>query len=419
MNPSRNPAQNRRTLNAARRLIRKHNQQITAQEQHPDLANAFAITFLPERPASTFHGKTLQRVGMAPMVVMSYEPNPDMTGQFSMPLRGFRGKAHPDGSVCYGGDAGNLFLYDGAICPKHGAAKGAIVAVKNPMLVGLVLRLDQACKNQLESGLPPILMPKLPRILLGFSPTEPPCFEDSPALRRLAARKLGMPVNRLGSNGQVLLDRLLQDLWHRQLVARDAPGNSTDKLLVDAEFCTQARWALEIYEDFSELVGMHVWNPVRKIKLLETENPAREVLRLHDVDTTQNFSQCFSHELIARLETAMRAALGGSQRLFTQEEILDGLTSPDRPLVGYRASLPKLRSQISPYVSECTTDDDLLRAARHPDEPLIATGACRIQVVSRGAHFGHDGFTLSTARRQTRIQACVGMETAALVACHS
>ena len=149
------------------------------------------------------------------------------------------------------------------------------------------------------------------------------------------------------------------------------PGNPTGKLLVDAEYCTQARRSLEIYEDFKDLVGLHVRNPARNFKFLETENPARDVLRKHDVDTSQNFAQFFPDTMIAKLETAMRTAIGPLHLCFSKEEILDGLTSPEEPVVGYAFSLPSLRSRMSSYLSDCTTDDDLMRAVRHPEGPLV------------------------------------------------
>ncbi len=46
--------------------------------------------------------------------------------------------------------------------------------------------------------------PQLPQILLGFPVHEPPGFEDSEALRELAAIELNVPVEDLGCNGDAL-----------------------------------------------------------------------------------------------------------------------------------------------------------------------------------------------------------------------
>jgi hypothetical protein len=69
--------------------------------------------------------------------------------------------------------------------------------------------------------------------------------------------------------------------------------------------------------------------------------------------------------------------------LFDDEEILDGITTPDKPLASWRQVLSELRARLTPYFNECSTDEDLLRAARNLDEPLVASGACKVQVLQR------------------------------------
>jgi len=160
-------------------------------------------------------------------------------------------------------------------------------------------------------------------------------------------------------------------------------NNPTDLLIVDAELCTQAGRSLMIYEDFRGLVGVDVWNPARDVTFLAVENPARDILRRFDVDASQNFNQQFPDGLVEKLELALREAIGHIQVHFTQEEILDAVTNPDRPLVGYQASLPALRSKLSRHISACCKDEDLVRAARNIDQPLLASGACKIQVLAK------------------------------------
>jgi hypothetical protein len=113
---------------------------------------------------------------------------------------------------------------------------------------------------------------------------------------------------------------------------------------------------------------------------LRMRNPAADVLHRYDVDKSHDFNQHFPDELIDQFERAMREAIGPSHIRFTRDEVLDALTNPSQPLIGYADSLPRLRARLSPATSECCSDDDLLRAARCLDEPLIASAACRIQV---------------------------------------
>jgi hypothetical protein len=376
----------RRTLSATRRLVRKHHFQIVAGPQYPELTDMFAITFRPSDRTSTFNGKLLQRAGMSVMVVLSYEADVSKPDRLAMPIRGFRAQANPDSSMLYGGEAGCSFLYNGALRPRPHAVGRAISASRNPSLAELLLTMDRACRRRLDRRDALLQVPQLPAILLGFAPDQPPEFEDSPALRRLAAQELDVPPERLGANGSVLLDRLLHDIWERHLIQPSVASNGTGKLLVNAELCKQARRALEIYEDFRGLVGMHTWNPARGVEFLRMYNPAKTVLRRHGIDMHQDFNQYFPDELIDQLELAMREAVGEASAYFTREEVFDALTSPHLPLVGFATSLLQLRSKLSAQISECVTDDDLLRAARKPSEPLLASGACRVQVLAKPGH---------------------------------
>jgi hypothetical protein len=241
--------------------------------------------------------------------------------------------------------------------------------------------------------------------MLAFAADQPPSFEDTPALRRLAARELGVSMHRLGQNGPELLDLLLRDVWGEQLLGPDHPNNPTGGLLVDAEYCTQAHRALRIYEDYRRLLGVRTWNPAREVAPLTAPNPAERVLPQYHVDPSQNFNQPIEHDLIVELERAMRYELKQVAGQFTTEEILDGLTAPQQPLVAWTPSLPRLRARLTPYLAECSTDEDLLKAARRPEEPLIASGACRIQVLQRRAGSNAEAFTFQPEDLQRRIEA--------------
>jgi hypothetical protein len=240
--------------------------------------------------------------------------------------------------------------------------------------------------------------------LLGFGPDQPPEFEDSIVLRRKAARRLGTTVEQLAMNDPVLQERLLHDVWQRQLIAPHTVNNPTDLLLVDAELCTQAGHSLMIYEDFRGLVGVDVWNPARDVTFLTVVNPARGILSRFDVDVSQNFNQQFPDGFVEKLELAMREAVGHMQVHFTQEEVFDAVTDPDRPLVGYQASLVQLRSKLSQHISACCSDEDLLRAARNTDQPLLASRACKIQVLAKNLGHYEDSYSMTESDLGRRIE---------------
>lgn len=400
---NRTVTRNYRTSNAARKLIGKHRTQIAVPPQYPELADVYAITFLPGRGVSHFGNGLLRRIGSTLMVVLSYEePRPAKPDRLTMPLRGFRGQAYRDGSVRYGGEAGCSFCFEGSLSPRPNAKGQALSATRSPGLVDL--RLDQACKVRIRGGHSMGSIPQLPRILLGFAPDQPPEFEDSIVLRRKAARRLGITVEQLAMNDPVLQERLLRDVWERQLIAPHTGNNPTDVLLVDAELCTQGGSSLMIYEDFRGLVGVDVWNPARGMTFLTVENPAREILRRFDVDVSQNFNQQFPDGFVEKLELAMREAVGHMQVHFSLEEVLDAITNPHLPLVGYEASLLALRSKLSQHISACCTDEDLLWAARHTDQPLLASKAGKIQVLSKDDQEASFCMTQSGLGRRIKVE---------------
>jgi len=388
-----------------RQLMRRHSRQILSRScaEHEELRNAFAVTFRPGDRSANFVDKALRPVGAAVLVVLSYGTNSD-SGRRTIPVRGLRATPMPDGCVHYGGDSTSAFDYDAALRPRPAARGKVLNPAHNPSLVELVQRMDRTCQNQvLQCGRLPRI-PKLPRIMLGFPPDAPPEFEVLPALRFAAAKAIGVPVDRLGANGNVLIDRLLRDTWAQYLIPADAMGNQTGHLLVSAEFCSQARRALRIYEDFSGLLGFPTWNPARAVTPLELTNPAAAVLKAFDIDLRKpKVIDNISQDKADAMQIAMRVELGAATPFLAEDEIFDALLSPELPITAWRCALATLRGKLSAYVSECATDEDLLTAARKPAEPLFASGGCRIQVLERSGA----GLNFDSGRLGRRVHACL------------
>jgi hypothetical protein len=389
---------------ATRQLIRRHFHQIInrGRAEHEDLCNTFAITFRPGDRSANFLGKEVRPVGAAVLVALAYGQASDSSRR-SIPVRGFRAAPRPDGSVSYGGDNESVFDFDAASVPRPGARSKTLDPARNPSIVELVQRMDRTCQNQaVRCGKLP-RVPRLPRILLGFPPGSPPAYEETPALRRAAAKALGVPLDRLGTNGSVLMERLLRDTWEQSFIPADAMGNTTGHLLISAELCTQARQALRIYEDFSELLGLPTWNPAREVTPLELCNPALAVLEAFDVDLKKPSAlEDLTQDKLDAMQLAMRAELGTTEAFLSEAEICDALVCPEKPIAAWRCALSTLRGKLSPYVSECTTDEDLLQAARQPHEPLLASGGCRIFVLERASSYG---LNFDSDRLGRRVQA--------------
>ena len=339
------------------------------------LAPLVGVTFRPGDHTSTFAGKLLRPAGLAVTVVMSY-------GRNDMPqsLCGYRSRVQPHGLVTQGWDGDQEFSYDA----RHSLlGNGPLSARDNPSLVDLLLRMDTECWRRCPSvGRLPQL-PQMPRIRLAFASHALPEFVDTPALRRIAAQSANISLSKLEANPAELRERFLQDIWEAQFVAPGTADNTTEFTLLDADLYPSLQGVLRVYEDFRRLVGAYTWNPVRGLTLFQVANPAAEILQRHGFDPTEGSHHEIPHAAIEQMETDMGLALGELAPRFSSEDLLDGLAAPTEPLVAVTSELAKLRSKLSVYWSDCTSDDDLRNAARHPDEALFASGACRIQVLRR------------------------------------
>jgi len=135
------------------------------------------------------------------LVVVSYEFSEADRKQIL--LRGYRLNFEVNGSASYGCHAEPIFSFDGAGRPKRRAWGDRLDPYRSPNFVELLLRMDSYCTRERHGRNKLPVVPQFPRILLGFAPSQPPEFEDSPALRRLAAKKIDVPESHLGANGEV------------------------------------------------------------------------------------------------------------------------------------------------------------------------------------------------------------------------
>ncbi len=159
----------------------------------------------------------------------------------------------------------------------------------------------------------------------------------------------------------------------------DDPANSTGTHLVNAEFCSQAHKALRAFEDYSALIGALSWNPARRLKPLELPNPAGSLLHEFGIESLE---QPISDQQLDAMVSAFRLAVGPEISL-SETEVYDAFANSEHPLRAWSPKLAELRSLLEPAVSETVTNDDLLRAAAAPGNPLIASRGSKIQVLQR------------------------------------
>lgn len=268
-------------------------------EMNADLAETLAVTFRPGDRTETFRHKNLRRVGTAVAVVLT-----NGIDGYNPEVAGYRGMLHADGSVGYGSTGDCEFRHRADLIPGSG---GAIDPARNPSLVEALLRLDKACLNaSLRLDRMP-KVPEMPRIYLGFAPSQPPAFEETVALRRRAAARIGISLAHLERNPQELSDLLLRQTWESELLEPGTAENPTEWLLIDAEVCTQVRNAVACFEDFGRLLGAMTWNPVRCVYPYSVINPAATVLREHGFEPGGELNGV-DNTMLERMLVALRTA---------------------------------------------------------------------------------------------------------------
>lgn len=364
-----------------RKMISQFYSQRIPTERWETMENCVGYTFRPGGFKGSFADRSILPAGTAIMFRLSYQVQPDRKGEprLHIPVLGFKGRDLPSGGVAYDEQAPCLRV--DLACRPRGGARGCIIdPERNPTLLETALRIDKACQRTKEMGRRLQGNPPRPRVLLGFTEGRLPSFRDSAELRARAAKQLGIPVHRLGCNGNLLLEKLLRDTWEHSIIPPTDPRNWTETFLVDSALCPFASGFLRIYEDFSELLGEAVFNPARTLEYEQFANPAVAVFQELGLGDSPDFSQPFTDELIGRMIDSIKSHLGESALLFTETDLLDGLTEPDLPLIAWDSLIPKMRAHLSVHANECCTTTDLKSAARRPSEALWLRYACRVQV---------------------------------------
>src|ERR1700678_3575230 len=80
--------------------------------------------------------------------------------------------------------------------------------------------------------------------------------------------------------------------------------------------------------------------------------------------------------------SAFRRAVGADVKL-TETEVFDAIANAQDPIQAWSPLLGQLRALLEPAVATTATDDDVLRAAAEPANPLIASRGCKTQVLQR------------------------------------
>jgi len=364
-----------------RTLVGRYFAQRTAPCDVSALSNCSAVTYRPGGYTGSFKDRTILPVGTSTKFVLSYDtvPSDSDKPKAAIPFKGYRAIVRRNGLVDYESGGSCLHL-DLSRRPRPGVGGRVFDPERNPSLLDTALRMDKACQLAVASRRRLPREAVTPRTLLEFAPSKLPTFQDTPFLRTLAAESLGVSVQQLGSNGGVLLNRLLRDVWEQAIIR---PSDSNGAVRLDARLCPGATGFLRAYEDFSQLLGVPTWNPARDVPPAFHPNPALEVLQEVGLGPNPDFESPIGDDLIKEMLLKMRARTAHLPVRFADEDLLDAITAYSGPLVAWSEVLPRLRARMPVWVDECCEVEDLRRAALRPAEPLYVRYACRVQACYR------------------------------------
>jgi hypothetical protein len=244
------------------RALRKRYRALIRGSHHRGIfpTDRIVIAFRPRRQSSLAITERFRPLGATELIQLRYasgnEPYAD-----SMPVDCYQRRFDNAGLHEYGSVLPQ-FTKNGFMIPCDAGFGQRMNLRRDPSLALLVLQMHQACLQKLYAQR--LLQRRLilPKLWLGFPVGQRPEYEGSLALRQLAAQRLGVPLAKLGANGEVLLNEFLHNLWSEIHLAADHPENNTGLDLIESCYCSQHLGQAPLFEDFRSLRGVPIPNPV-------------------------------------------------------------------------------------------------------------------------------------------------------------
>lgn len=268
--------------------------------------------------------------------------------------------------------------------------------------------------------------------LLGYQPQMPsiwacfPCrgtieLQDTPALRRDLAEAVGVGIEYFNTITPEEFNQLAASKWPDLWVAPGVMGNETSCWLIEHKYVANLDHVDRV-EDFSDLVGVHIRNPVRDVQTVKLQNPTLHVAKdmgvdmptllatlergAEEADTTvletddapTTFANGYDQAVdqFVKVREGVQQYLGHAAKRFSVAEIDQAIANPSEGLVVAGSSplqhvpamdavraLREYLGETRPLYLDGVTDDDLLAAIDDPSAPLLASNQCRFQVLSK------------------------------------
>lgn len=393
---------------------------------------------------------TFAPLGQTPAAVVTYRGRrrrPGASEILQLPLQQVYARLGSDGCVRYD-DIHNthelgLVAFPGA----RGKILDASVPVdpfREPELrrknewANVALELLRQHRQFIAYDMPGADVPELPHVFAGF--TKPGAAKIAgPAAKHAAAAAAGVSSDMSDTELQQLLRNTLpggKTVLESMCVAPNTDCNPTALWLVRQEHLAFISQHVPLYEDFTALCGIEVFNPARLLALrrcISVSNPARLAavqagVSLNDLLTqlAQSESAGAGHtgrdnaditdELLTLLP-AMRRVLGRLSASFSDDALVSALLYPRRPLeqltpVSMHTDAEKLDFGFGflatqyPHLLTRVTDADMLLAFENPYRPLYARNACTVQHIQLDAE-GHARFDAQQLRRARLSMDCL------------
>lgn len=385
-------------------------------------------------------GKRFKPLGTASMMVMSYHEqfgNDRDVIELTCVTGGTDGNNISYGDIRMSHDFSKV-PYEGAkdriLDPRMENVRARRGQHPNGSWVRLALELDRVISKSLERNWKRPVVPVLPSFKVGFRTMHEINLEVTPALIEVIASHMGRPVKEVKKIDRDTLKTLGTTHWADLWTAPGANGNDTGMWLIDYRFVPDLSVSPFIFEDFSAMMGVETWNPIRDVHSTKIQNPTRACAAEQGIDLAQMaailaqgpegdvnvvetcddphdfvqsdvvpamtetqfhsaYDEAVDNALLLR--NCVRGSLGSYARHFSDAELNHAVANPAEPLLlkikdatildvedAVRLARQHL-DQTRPLISAGTTDDDLRKAVVRPNEPLVASNMCKMQVLYR------------------------------------
>ncbi len=310
----------------------------------------------------------------------------------------------------------------------------------NASWLRLGLQIDQHVYRAVYESWRLPVVPKLPVFWAGYKNPEAVPLMITPSLIADIAQHLRTTPAAVKALDKPLLDALAKAHWPEVFVAPDVEWNDTGLWLIRTEYLTNFT-SKALFEDFTGMIGVEVWNPARDLAL-QFGNPTRRAAASLNIDidaaiaainaggheassklriprdpyyngykakfgaTVPAMTACFTTgqlekatDAILRVRELVAAAFSRKiRRKISTDELNFAVLNPDAEIVeestladyreDYLISLVREQLRGNPLINSGTTDADICQAVYNLREPLVASRVCRPQVLVR--HTGID-----------------------------